>query len=98
MRDYDYGQTLLGKRFYLVTGLASREVRTHAIFVGADTLWSCSFKCDLIPGAEVGWAAVFFNIRWSANTKIIINFCIRSAYALGKVPVLVCSYLKKIKK
>ena len=37
MRDYDYGQTLLGKRHYLVTGLASREVRTHDIFVGADT-------------------------------------------------------------
>ena len=37
MRDYDYGQTLLGKRPYLVTGLASREVRTHAIFVVADT-------------------------------------------------------------
>ena len=37
MRDYDYGQKLLGKRPYLVTGLASREVRPHAIFVGADT-------------------------------------------------------------
>ena len=37
MRDYDYGLSLLGKRPYLVTGLASREVRTRAIFVGADT-------------------------------------------------------------
>ena len=31
MRDYDYGQSLLDKRPYLVTGLASREVRTDAI-------------------------------------------------------------------
>ena len=36
MRDYDYGQTLLGKRPYLVTGLQPREVRTDAILGGAD--------------------------------------------------------------
>ena len=36
MRDYDYGQSLLGKRPYLVTGLQPREVRTDAILGGAD--------------------------------------------------------------
>ena len=35
MCDYDYGQSLLGKRPYLVTGLQPREVRTDAILGGA---------------------------------------------------------------
>ena len=38
MRDYDYGLSLLDKPPYLVTGLASREVRTDAIRRRADTL------------------------------------------------------------
>ena len=31
MRDYDYGHSLLSKQPYLVTELASSEVRTQAI-------------------------------------------------------------------